>query len=129
MDILNNEKYLRLLKIILLPFFIFSLVTTVWSSFADPHDFESLFGDTQYLFSGHDIYNPVVIKQFGLGSDYWPTCYAMLLPLTFFPFSQANVFWLIINLALTILLARDLAELYLGKNYFWLVLALMVCSM
>src|ERR1700677_2592726 len=107
-----------------------SLITSVGMGLSSRggNDFKYNWENAFYLLKGYDIYNPSVIQQFGLFPHFPPSCFFLLFPLVVFPESSVKIVWLILNLTFTVLLVRNLLELFWDRKYFWPALALVVCS-
>ena len=90
------------------------------------NDFKANWENAFYLWQGYDIYDPAVIQQFDLYPHFPPSCFALLFPLTAVPETWAKIIWLVLNLAFTVFLVRELLDLFWERKYFWPILALFV---
>ncbi len=92
------------------------------------------------LLNGSDIYDDSIYKQvstmasaqygvdsFDMAPHYFPSCYALLAPFALLNWPAAKAFWLLINLWLTHVLAKETSNLFCsGKHYLFLLAALIL---
>jgi len=91
-------------------------------------NFYENFQNAFYLRQGIDIYDPAVIQKYALQPNYLPNSFLMIMPFTYLPWPLARGLWLALNLLFTVLLARQISDLFLGGRQFPLLFALVACS-
>ncbi len=125
--------------------FIFSLFYCIHATFVAKgasYDLRNYLFNAKFLLNGQNIYSTDVYKQvsalaisacdfvdpFDVCPRYPPSCYSFLAPFTLVNWITAKWLWLLLNLILTCLLAKEISTLFCSKKHFLFLLVAMVCS-
>lgn len=138
--LLGNKAINRLLKSLLA---LASLVSVVISSrlalkdigdlqYNSAHkgsgNFHEFLNSARCLLEGYNIYDPSVFQNIDLVRAYLPNSFVFFFPLVPLGFYWAKIFWLVLNLFFTVLLARQISVLFWEKKHFFILTALITCA-
>ncbi len=126
-----NYVITKYTKYITLLFFVLSCLSfafTLRSAYYSCFDFKTLTDVSRCLLNGYDIYDSNVINKFKILPTYEPSCYLFLMPFLFVSWEKAKLLWIGLNIVLTVLLVKDITELYLEKKHFPYLLGLVILS-